>query len=75
MIQLETWPPPAEWEEVVIPWEVMLTGERHTPPVIISWLETAPGGRYHLHGWRSTEGFAFRFEDPMDALYFKLRWF
>ena len=38
-------------------------------------VKTAPGGRYHLHGWRATEGFAFRFEDPVDALYFKLRWF
>jgi hypothetical protein len=53
----------------------MLANGRHTPPVIISWLETAPGGRYHLHGWRAAEGFAFRFEDPADALYFKLRWF
>jgi len=53
----------------------MLKGGRHSPPVIIKWLETAPGGRYHLHGWRATEGFAFRFEDPVDALYFKLRWF
>lgn len=75
MKQYVKWPPPAEWEEVVITWEVMLKGGRHTPPVIIEWLATAPGGRYHLHGWRAAQGFAFRFEDPMDALYFKLRWF
>ena len=75
MRQYVKWPPPAEWEEVVITWEVMLKGGRHSPPVIIKWLETAPGGRYYLHGWRATEGFAFRFEDPVDALYFKLRWF
>jgi hypothetical protein len=68
------WPPPAEWEEVVITWDIMLSSGRHTPPVIIEWLETAPGGRYHLHGWRSKEGFAFRFEDPKDALYFRLIW-
>jgi len=75
MKQYVKWPPPAEWEEVVITWEVMLKGGRHTPPVIIEWLATAPGGRYHLHGWRAAQGFAFRFEDPVDALYFKLRWF
>ena len=75
MIELSTWPPPGEWEEVVVTWEVMLSSGRHKPPAIIEWLATAPGGRYHLHGWRATEGFAFRFEDPVDALYFKLRWF
>jgi len=75
MKQYVKWPPPAEWEEVVITWEVILKDGRHSPPVIIEWLATAPGGRYHLHGWRATEGFAFRFEDPVDALYFKLRWF
>jgi hypothetical protein len=69
------WPPPGEWEEVVITWDIMLASGRHTPPVIIEWLATAPGGRYHLHGWRAAQGFAFRFEDPVDALYFKLRWF
>jgi hypothetical protein len=53
----------------------MLENNRHRPPVIIDWLEKAPGGRYHLHGWKAKEGFAFRFEDPVDALYFKLRWF
>jgi len=73
--QYVKWPPPAEWEEVVITWEIMLKSDRHNPPAILEWIETAPGGRYHLHGWRSTQGFAFRFEDPVDALYFKLRWF
>jgi len=27
-----------------------------------------------VHGWQSTEGFAFRFEDPYDAIMFKLTW-
>jgi len=27
-----------------------------------------------LHGYRSTEGFAFRFEDARDATAFQLRW-
>ena len=31
-------------------------------------------GRYHVHGWQSTKGFAFRFEDPRDAVLFKLTW-
>jgi len=74
MIELKSWPPPKEWEEVVIPWTIMLSSGKHKPPAILDWVESAPGGRYHLHGWRSTEGFAFRFEDPVDALYFKLRW-
>jgi hypothetical protein len=75
MERFDDWPPPAEWEEVVITWDIMLENNRHRPPVIIDWLEKAPGGRYHLHGWKAKEGFAFRFEDPVDALYFKLRWF
>ena len=73
------WPPP-EWTEVIITWHTMNTKPTHKPPLIAEWLETAPGhGHYHLHGWRSgkdesNEGFAYRFEDPRDATYFKLIW-
>jgi hypothetical protein len=74
MERFDDWPPPAEWEEVIITWDIMLKSGRHKPPEIIEWLATAPGGRYHLHGWKSREGFAFRFENPVDALYFRLYW-
>jgi hypothetical protein len=39
------------------------------------WCDQYPSvSRYHVHGWRSTEGFSFKFEDPRDAVVFKLRW-
>ena len=44
------------------------------PLNILSWVEQQPGGRYHLHGWQSTQGFAFRFERPEDATVFAARW-
>lgn len=67
----EPWP---DWEEVIILWDNI-----HKPPSypireILNWIESAPGGKYHLHGYKSTEGFAFRFERPEDATFFRLRW-
>jgi hypothetical protein len=62
------------WEQVVILWTDVMDGPRYPIREILAWIETAPGGRYHLHGWNSTEGFCFRFEDPADATHFKLRW-
>jgi len=45
------------------------------PQELYNWCDNhASTGRYHVHGWRSTEGFAFRFEDPRDAILFKLTW-
>jgi hypothetical protein len=44
------------------------------PNEIVAWVEAYPGGEYHLHGYQSTEGFAFRFSNPNDALIFKLKW-
>jgi hypothetical protein len=41
---------------------------------ILEWIDDAPGGRYHLHGHNGDDGFAFRFEQPKDATYFKLKW-
>lgn len=72
MEKVDSWPPP-KWTEVVITWADILAG-RQIINNVLEWIDTAPGGRYHLHGWRSTEGFAFRFEDPKDATYFKLKW-
>ena len=62
------------WEEVVILWEDVFDGPRYPIREILDWIETAPGGRYHLHGWNSTEGFCFGFEQPEDATHFKLKW-
>lgn len=75
MEKYEAWPPPESWTEVVIPWTEMLVPFTFRKPlVIIKWIEDQPGGRYHLHGWQSTQGFAFRFERPEDATAFALRW-
>ena len=62
------------WEEIVILWEDVFEGPKYPIKKILDWITTAPGGRYHLHGWNSTEGFCFRFERPEDATYFKLKW-
>jgi hypothetical protein len=72
--QLETWPPP-DWTEVVILWSTMLANSDYTPNAITEWCYNYPGhGRWHLHGYKQTEGFAFRFEDARDATAFGLRW-
>jgi hypothetical protein len=52
----------------------MLDYADYHPHMITDWLDHAPGGRYHLHGYQATEGFAFRFENPEDAVLFALRW-
>jgi hypothetical protein len=74
MIQLEAWPPP-DWTEVVVTWTTMLANADRSPNAIIRWCHCYPSHRrWHLHGYKSTEGFAFRFEDPRDATAFGLRW-
>jgi hypothetical protein len=52
----------------------MLDNSDQAPNEIIAWVDDYPGGEYHLHGFQSVEGFAFRFSDPNDALIFQLRW-
>jgi hypothetical protein len=52
----------------------MLDSPEHDVLEIQEWVNTHPGGRFHLHGWQKTEGFAYRFENPEDALIFALRW-
>jgi hypothetical protein len=76
MIQVqydEIWPPP-DWTEIVIVWDDIIEGPKYPIKEILAWVDSAPGGRYHLHGFNSTEGFSFRFERPEDAVHFKLRW-
>jgi hypothetical protein len=73
MIQLTAWPPP-DWHEVVITWEQILADKNLKPAMLYEWCEQRPGGRFHVHGWQSTEGFAFRFERAKDATIFALVW-
>jgi hypothetical protein len=74
MIKHECWPPPENWTEVTIMWADMLDNPDLHPRSIMAWLDAVPGGLYHLHGYRSTEGFAFRFKDAKDAMLFRLKW-
>jgi hypothetical protein len=73
MKQIEGWPPP-DWTEVVVLWDEILGAPGYPIKEILDWMDSAPGGEFHLHGYNSTEGFSFRFRDPEDATYFKLRW-
>jgi len=73
MTKVELWPPPA-WTEVIILWKDITEGPRYPIKEILEWLSSHPGGRYHVHGYKSTEGFAFRFESENDATLFRLRW-
>lgn len=73
MKKIEQWPPP-DWTEVIVLWSDILGGPAYPINKIFKWIEKYPGGQYHLHGYQCTEGFAFRFERPEDAVYFKLRW-
>jgi hypothetical protein len=73
MNKLDKWPPP-DWPEVIVKWEQMLANPSYNPNMIVTWVNETTGGRYHLHGYNTTEGFAFRFEDPKDATLFALKW-
>jgi len=74
MKQFTAWPPPA-WTECVITWNWILESYPGSPNDIYVWCDQYPSSsRYHVHGWHSTEGFAFRFEDPQDAIIFQLTW-
>jgi hypothetical protein len=67
------WPPP-NWAECIVRWDYILESP-YCPQDLYNWCDNhASSGRYHVHGWKSTEGFAFRFEDPKDAVLFGLTW-
>jgi len=66
--------PYPEWTEVLVLWDSIMNHPNYSIREILAWIDSAPGGRYHLHGHNSVDGFAFRFEEPSDATYFKLRW-
>jgi len=74
MIQLVAWAPP-DWTQCVVAWTWILENYSGGPHDIYAWCDQYPSSaRYHVHGWQSTEGFAFRFEDARDATVFKLTW-
>jgi hypothetical protein len=74
MIQLKHWPPP-DWYECVVTWNSILENPKVHLDDYYTWCDRyASTGRYHVHGWQSTEGFAFRFENLQDAIIFKLKW-
>lgn len=66
--------PPPDWVSIVVLWEDITDGPHYPIREILEWVETAPGGRYHLHGHKWDKGFDFRFENPTTATYFKLKW-
>ena len=66
-------PPPA-WTEVIIMWDEITYAPYYPIREILAWINETSGGRYHLHGFKGTEGFVFNFENPADATYFKLKW-
>jgi hypothetical protein len=74
MKRIDMWPPPEDWTECVVTWDTMLANSDHAPNAILAWTDSQPGGEYHLHGYKSTEGFAFRFRRAKDATLFCLRW-
>ena len=71
MTRIEQWPPP-EWPEVVVTWKWIMSSRRHDINALINQLDSQPGGRYHLHGKGEDKDFAFRFENPSDATWFRL---
>ena len=74
MDQLKLWPPP-DWHECVVAWKYILETHEVRPQELYDWCDQhSSPSRYHVHGWQSTEGFAFRFENPHDAIMFKLIW-
>jgi len=71
--QFMAWPPPS-WTQCVITWDTIFE-KKCRPQTLYDWCDRYPSEScYHVHGWESTEGFAFRFEDPRDAVVFKLTW-
>lgn len=68
------WPPP-DWSEVIVLWkDIMDMKFSGRAREMLDWVDKTEGGNYHLHGYKSTEGFAFRFENPYDAIVFRLKW-
>ena len=72
MIEVQGWPPPEDWESIKISWDWTLRHYTHNPNDIYHLVLGSPGGRFHLSGYGTSEGFEYRFEDPKDATWFSL---
>jgi hypothetical protein len=72
--KVEPFPIPYNWTEVLVTWNEIMNVPYYDIKGMLTWAEEYPGSRYHLLGYKHTEGFVFRFEDPKDATYFKLKW-
>lgn len=73
MKRVEQWPPP-RWTEVIVLWDDIMNPPNYPIKEILEWVDSAPGDLYHLHGYKATEGFAFRFKNSRDATFFRLMW-
>lgn len=71
MTKVEMWPPP-DWEEVVITWTWIMSSHRHDVNELFNLINEQPGGCYHLCTKGDDKDFAFRFENPHDATWFRL---
>lgn len=65
------WPPP-DWTEVLVTWTWIMASHRHDIKALFDAVNAQPGGNYHLSGYGEEHDFAFRFEDPRDAVWFRL---
>jgi hypothetical protein len=66
---------PPDWIEVVVTWDWIMEVYKGSPNDMYAWCDRySSKGAYHVHGWESTEGFAFRFEKKSDAVVFALHW-
>ena len=66
--------PLPNWTLVTVTWDQIMNHPHYPIREILKWVEDYSGSRYHLQGHNYTDGFEFRFENPQDATYFKLRW-
>ena len=71
MTKIEQWPAP-DWAEVIVSWTWIMASPRHDINKLIQWVENSPGGNYHIHGINENFDFAFRFENPADATWFRM---
>jgi hypothetical protein len=67
-------PLPTGWKKTIIKWKDIQNPPYYPIKEILDWVDEYDGGRYHLQGYKATQGFEFRFENPHDAILFRLKW-